>query len=57
MGQDKFLKFVTVEAQLRDGFNVNFMQKRRKWTARLPLSAGCFLIALKLDFLYVVLKQ
>ena len=30
---------------LRDGFNVHFMQKHRKWTARLPLSAGCFLIA------------
>ena len=23
----------------------NFMRKHRKWTARLPLSAGCFLIA------------
>ena len=23
----------------------NFMQKHRKWNARLPLSAGCFLIA------------
>ena len=23
----------------------HFMQKHRKWTARLPLSAGCFLIA------------
>ena len=30
---------------LRDGFNVHFMQKHRKWTARLPLWAGCFLIA------------
>ena len=29
---------------LRDGFNVHFMQKHRKWTARLPLSTRCFLI-------------
>ena len=31
--------------RLRDDFNVHFMQKHRKWTARLPLSAGCFFIA------------
>ena len=31
--------------RLCDGFNVHFMQKHRKWTARLPLSAGCLLIA------------
>ena len=31
--------------RLRNGFNVHFMQKHRKWTARLPLLARCFLIA------------
>ena len=40
---DNFLEFVLPPVAC--GFNVHFMQKHRKWTARLPLSAGCFLIA------------
>ena len=42
--QDNSLEFVLPPVAWRE-FNVHFMQKHPKWTARLPLSASCFLIA------------